>query len=1605
MTHAQPFLLVTRHSSLATVLVLLASLLPHSASAQVTTGTPPFGSFGGGPDIINLGSLNARLSIPVRHKPGRGVDFTYDLTYDSTVWHPVSVSGTLTWQPVSATWGWNGTTPTGSAYTSYSGTYSSGACGQHGELTYYQWYYTNFMYADDFGMSHGFGDNYTIYFQSPGGPYCPPGGPQPPTPAPWAAWDGSGYTLYASPSTWSVSTSVFAANGASTNGQGAFFITDRNGNQITSGNGVYTDTLGTTGLTVAGQAPNNTTFSYTAPSGASASYTMKYTTYSIQTNFGCTGIVDYGTNGTTTASLVSEIDLPDITVNPNDKYTFTYEPTPGHSGFVTGRLKSGTLPTGGNITYTYTGGSSGNITCADGSTAGLSRILSDGANWSATWTYVRTAGTGAAYTTTITDPERDTLAPNGNDTVIQFQGIYETQRQTYQGLHTTGTLLETLNTCYNGSASPCTGTAITLPISSRKMTTILAGGLQSEHDDTWTSFGVSTETDDYDYGAAPHGPLLKKVIATIAPLGNIHAFRQTVVTCNGTGTSTACTGPSGSNTGTVVAQTNYNYDEGTLATTSGIPQHVSVTGSRGNLTSVNIYKNSSTFLTHSSTYYDTGTVSTTNDVNTAQTTYNYTAGTASCYNTFPTSVTEPISGLSTSATWNCTGGVQLTAVDENGQTTSTAYTDPYFWRPASITDPTNAVTNFCYGIVNAGSCTLNPIQSESYLTFNSNNSTVDTLTTLDGLGRVRIQQTRQGPTSTSFDSVETDYDALGRPSRATLPYSAAAGGLNSTIAATTTTYDPYNRPLTVQDGGGGITTYNYGNANDTLVTRSPAPQNELTKVRQFEYDALQRLTSVCEVTAGTPTWPGGSCAQTTSKTGYWTKYANDPMGDLMTLTQNAQNTSNQQTRSYVYDWMGRMTSETVPEIGATGNGTASYTYDSDAKCGTSNGDVVNRVDAAGDVICSTYDALHRELTRTYPSGPYASVTPAKHFVYDGATVNGVTMQKPKARLAEAYTCTGACSTKLTDVGFSYSLRGETADVYESTPNSGLYYHVGQSYWANGTTNQLTGNIGLPTTITYSPDGEGRINSVSATSGQNPVVSGTVYNAAGLPTTMNLGSGTGDADTYRWDSNTNRMTQYNFTVNAVSLTANLGWNANGTLQTQNITDGFNSADTQNCSYQYDDITRVTSANCVTAASQTFSYDPFGNINKAGSPYAFNAFYSSSTNRITCIGGSGQSCTGGVIPTYDSNGNVTNDSFHNYAWDADGHAITVDAGLSDAVSLTYDALGRMVEQKRGSVYTQIAYSPIGQKLALMSGSTLQKAMVPLTGQAQAVYNSSGLFYYAHPDLLGSIRLATTPGRAMYFDTAYAPFGETYASAGGANLDPAYTGQMADTAHRQDTAGGLYDFPVREYSIQGRWPSPDPAGVSATCRKNPQTQNRYAYVTNNPLSYVDPLGTQGGPCWLEPCGGGGGCAPDDPSCCAPGDPSCCQPGDPSCCDPCNDPFCPLPLPPGGCGEGIGAGEPAQKQKPKSGCETHRVIPGVNLPKFADWCADEGMTLVWAVDCTGDINCCIGQQKEPQKACESLNKPVWDPTGTVRLKLFVWRSDHTNGQNVTGYCCRKKG
>jgi RHS repeat-associated protein len=234
------------------------------------------------------------------------------------------------------------------------------------------------------------------------------------------------------------------------------------------------------------------------------------------------------------------------------------------------------------------------------------------------------------------------------------------------------------------------------------------------------------------------------------------------------------------------------------------------------------------------------------------------------------------------------------------------------------------------------------------------------------------------------------------------------------------------------------------------------------------------------------------------------------------------------------------------------------------------------------------------------------------------------------------------------------------------------------------------------------------------------------------------------------------------------------------------------------------------------SQTFSYDPFGNITKNGTQ-SFQPGYSTSTNWITSVG----SCNA----SYDADGEVKNDCLNTYAWDLYGRPVTV-----NGVGVTYDALGRAVEIDNNGTYSQFQYSPTGFKMQITNGTTALKSFAPLPGGAMALWNPNGP-YFRHADWLGSSRLVSSNSRTVYYDGAYGPFGEAYAQSG--------TNDLMFTGMDQDTASNVYDFPAREYGIQGRWPSPDPSGLLAANPLDPQSLNRFAYVRNRPLFLIDPTG----------------------------------------------------------------------------------------------------------------------------------------------------------------------
>jgi len=271
-------------------------------------------------------------------------------------------------------------------------------------------------------------------------------------------------------------------------------------------------------------------------------------------------------------------------------------------------------------------------------------------------------------------------------------------------------------------------------------------------------------------------------------------------------------------------------------------------------------------------------------------------------------------------------------------------------------------------------------------------------------------------------------------------------------------------------------------------------------------------------------------------------------------------------------------------------------------------------------------------------------------------------------MVEAAT-TNCSTTLLTDIWFSYDKDGHVTDQWELTPNSGQYYHSTATFYGNGTINTL--QLASPSlyTMTYGLDGEGRLNSLN--SGSQNYVTATTYNPASQPTKITLTGSGPDQDDYVYDPNTGRMTKFTFQVGntPATMVGQLGWNANGTLNNLAITDGFNSGGTQTCNFNpssgsgmgYDDLGRLLNDDCGSGGwGQTFSYDQFNNLTKAvisgRTGISFNPGYNSASNQYAS----------GFGATYDSNGNLTSDTFHTYTWNEFSKVKSVDQSGTGCVT---------------------------------------------------------------------------------------------------------------------------------------------------------------------------------------------------------------------------------------------------------------------------------------------------------------------------------------------------
>jgi RHS repeat-associated protein len=205
------------------------------------------------------------------------------------------------------------------------------------------------------------------------------------------------------------------------------------------------------------------------------------------------------------------------------------------------------------------------------------------------------------------------------------------------------------------------------------------------------------------------------------------------------------------------------------------------------------------------------------------------------------------------------------------------------------------------------------------------------------------------------------------------------------------------------------------------------------------------------------------------------------------------------------------------------------------------------------------------------------------------------------------------------------------------------------------------------------------------------------------------------------------------------------------------------------------------------------------------------------------------------SYDLNGNLTSvvtaSSTNTYEWDAANRLTAVESrtGVSPVTrsEFAYDALGRrtqIVEKQNGSVVSTKKFLWCGTGLSEERDSTGGTVTKRFFGEGEQI---SGTNYFFTTDHLGSIREMTDGLGSIRARYEYDPFGRRTKVSGDLDADFAFTG------HYFHSASGLYLTLYRAYdSDTGRWISRDPLEEGGGI-------NLYAYVANNPLNAVDPLG----------------------------------------------------------------------------------------------------------------------------------------------------------------------
>jgi RHS repeat-associated protein len=765
--------------------------------------------------------------------------------------------------------------------------------------------------------------------------------------------------------------------------------------------------------------------------------------------------------------------------------------------------------------------------------------------------------------------------------------------------------------------------------------------------------------------------------------------------------------------------------------------------------------------------------------------------------------------LTNSFQYNFSTGLLTQATDPDGLITTTQYDSA--WRLSRVDAPSGAYTTTSFDRDGNGNDQLAYSQQANY-TDNGVGKVVTTKSWLDGAGRVLRTGVGTGASPSSFDTSKMVYDSMGRAAKQSNPYAGDSSGNGTPLYWTTNTYDPLSRVTTVTlpDNQTIQTSYTGSTATSGTIV---VVTDQVGRKRQSEVDGLGRVVKVVEQNPSTGLLDA---------TNYLTSYSYDTLNNLTLVNQGGQ------TRSFQYDAMSRKTAETTPEAG-----TVSYTY-------TSFDQVSTRTDARGAATTYNFDALNRLSTVAYntTSAPGVATTA-------GVTINYKTTSPGKGQVDSISDAAGSVTYGY-DSQARVSSKTRTIDA-RSYQTQYIYNTAGQA----ATLVYPSGKC-----VRVNTDARGRMSGLDSvdTSGNvlSNYIASTGYNTAGQVTSVAFASGTNES--YSYSADRLQMTSQSVTAGAttwMSLTygyqASAGASGTGTTAGNNgqVVSVTGTVDGQSRAqaFTYDNMGRLMSATGWATWARRYAYDRWGNrtgmwdATSGGTQLQNIAVATTSSvanNRIASVNG--------VSYSHDASGGVTGDGAHSYTYDAEGRQVSVDGGTT--VTSVYDSANQRVKKVAAGVTTHYVLEG-SQVIAEYNGSTgaLVREYV-YAGNRMVAKEEGGGTYYIHQDRV-SMRIMTNQYGGRYGTQDHLPFGEDASTFGG-------TDKRRFTTYERDTESNT-DYAVnRQYQMaNGKFMQPDPILGNPA---DPQSLNRYSYVTNDPLNFADPLGLN-----LEAPGGGTTCTID--------------------------------------------------------------------------------------------------------------------------------------------------